>query len=398
MNPVRSSFAELRPLLAVDSWIRCAALRPLLFVLRRLHLFRRLLTLLGPLVEPLLKLRLAESVDGGSQWRHVADQDVELPVGVDVFDPNSGVGQRPFDVRVAEDRAVFDFGPCPISFGTKLQTRDAFKVRRDFPEAWTRSNSKIRSRSVQIAVAVPVDHERVAVVAYVTFQRAIADTTSLPASGGTLHALLTAEQVELAGEVPTTRSRWNVAVPIDCEGSGADIVGPVSPLPSFPRTGMMRGSPSVPLRTSAFFRIRLPCREGPGTGPPCHRSCGSRGPQRVSRWPSPSPHTSCSVGPRCITKRPGISAGAPSAFSQSPAADLPLAEVPVDADLPPIELTKEQVLYAIAVHVGPAWAGPSRLLYMPGTPSAFQPHRWMELRGTSEGQGAPAASSRTAST
>ena len=84
---------ELAPLLVelLDSLLRLWSL--LLHRSLTVRIFiARLATRLRPLGEPLLELRLAEPVGGGEQRRHVADQDVELAVGIDVVDPDPRVG------------------------------------------------------------------------------------------------------------------------------------------------------------------------------------------------------------------------------------------------------------------------------------------------------------------
>ena len=88
------------------------------------------------------------------------------------------------------------------------------------------------AEQVEVAVAVPVDDERVAVMARDP-QRLVAglDLLGLRLE---LALALPLEQVERAGEVADDQVEVAVAVPIDREGPRADVLDPVSPSPGLP--------------------------------------------------------------------------------------------------------------------------------------------------------------------
>ena len=159
--------------------------------------------------------------------------------------------------------------------------------------------------------------------------------------------------------MPTTRSRWPSPSQSTANGRVQILLTQSSPLPGLLRTGMMSGSPSVPLRTSALRNVpsALPCRTwnspamslfhaGVGAGEDVAPAVAVEVHKLWSRAGA-SPHAR-DLGHRAVGLEP-VARG-----------ELAVAQVLVDADLPAVELPDEQVLLAVAVDVGPAGAGPAR--------------------------------------
>src|SRR5262249_5032887 len=150
----------------------------------------------------------------------------ELAVGVDVIDPDPRIARGPPEIRIAQDLPVF--GPrCGLdqrperSELRRLARTGA--VLRPLHAALARS-----AQDVEVAVAIPIDHEWVAVIA-LDLQRLFAGF-DLVGLGQELAVSLPVEEVERAGEIADDQVEVAVAVPVDRERSGADIVDPVIPL------------------------------------------------------------------------------------------------------------------------------------------------------------------------
>jgi hypothetical protein len=68
--------------------------------------------------------------------------------------------------------------------------------------------------------------------------------------------------------------------------------------------------------------------------------------------------------------------------------ELPLAQILEDPDLSLIELSDEQILFAIAVNVGPTRRRVARAFNADGDPVRFQTHRTFEFRSAAPGRAA----------
>src|SRR5215472_6368563 len=101
-------------------------------------------------------------VGRGEQRRQISNEEVELAIGIDVIDPDSRAAQGPLEVLIAQDLPVFGLRAMSDQRSEGLQSR-----RLPGPGAILRPLHPALARSaqqVEVAVAVPVDHEGVAVM------------------------------------------------------------------------------------------------------------------------------------------------------------------------------------------------------------------------------------------
>src|SRR5262249_54197100 len=115
------------------------------------------------------------------------------------------------------------------------------------------------TQDVEIAVAVPIDHERIAVVPF-DLERGVS-RLYLDRHRSEFTAALSPEQMKRAREVARNQIQLSVVVPIDCKRARADIIDPVVPSPGF---ALHRNDQRLAVRTFQLRRfLKLAVRLAP---------------------------------------------------------------------------------------------------------------------------------------
>ena len=192
----------------------------LLVVGCRIELIDRLTDRLVPIGESLLELAFGELTGRGDQGRHVSDEDVEFAVGVDVIDPDSRAACGSIEILIAQDLPVFELRAVFDQRSKGLQSRwlpQPGAILRPLYPTLARS-----AQQVEVAIAVPVNHEGVAVIP-LDFQ-GLTTGLDLLRDRRELAFSLPLEEVERAGEVTDDEIEVPVAIPVDREGPGANVL------------------------------------------------------------------------------------------------------------------------------------------------------------------------------
>ena len=202
------------------------------------------------------------------------------------------------------------------------------------------------AHQVEVAVAVPVDHERVAVIT-VDLQ-GLAIGLDLFGLRRELAFALSLEEVERAGEVADDEIEVPVAVPVDRERAGADVLGH---LPT-----VQGDDERFAVRALQDFRpTKCPVRlavEDLEQSRHLLLHAGIRAGKDVA--------TSVAVEVHKLWSRAGASPHAGHfghlAFGLQPLGrrELAITEILVNVDLSAMELSDKKVLLAVAVDIGPA--------------------------------------------
>src|SRR5262245_36432600 len=160
-------------------------------------------------------------VGRGEQRRQISNEEVELAVGIEVIDPDSRAAQGPLEVLLAQDLPVFELRAMVDQQSKGLQSRRLPRsgaILRPLHPALARS-----AQQVEVAIAVPIDHEGVAVMT-LDLQGLITGL-DLVRLREELAVSLPLEEVERAGEVTDDEIEVPITVPVDREGPGADVLG-----------------------------------------------------------------------------------------------------------------------------------------------------------------------------
>src|SRR5262249_55873057 len=170
--------------------------------------------------ELFLEFLLAHAFYRSNECNRIPDQQVDLAISVDVSPPDARRVGGTGELLLAEDLAILNWA---ARFDEPFERAQLwrFALARTVPgplhTAAARSTEQIEG-----AILIPVDHERVAVIAL--------DPQRLPTAldelrlGPKLPLALTLEPVERPGEVAHDEIEVAIAIPIDREGPRADFL------------------------------------------------------------------------------------------------------------------------------------------------------------------------------
>src|SRR5262245_36534974 len=351
-------------------------LGPHLLVAGLVQRIRRGLEVLLPLLELLPELLRGEPLRRGNERDAVPHDEVELPVPVHVGDPDPGRPGRAGEVTLVEGLAVRDLP-------ARLDQRPEFAQFRGLALAGlvlrpVDAAVAGAAQQVQVPVAVPVDDERVAVVALDPQRRAAGrDQLGL---GRELALALPLEPVERAGEVAHDQVEVAVAVPVDGEGPRADLLGQFF----FPRRGDDEGLAVGPLQDLGLAERAVGFAvEDLEQARHVLVHAGVRAGEDVEVAVAVDVHELWSRGRASPNAR---HFGVLTLRLQPGALDeLHPAQALADLDLALVELADEEVRLAVAVDVGPAGRRVAGGLDADRGPARGQAGRGLELGGAAQG-------------